>query len=258
MALIDYPASHLPAPKILYSSKDDSSVIRTKIKSGAMFQRDLYGTSQTIVGLEFVFSSYELEIFKAWLKHKIFNGAVRFNLDLVLNEELESFDCLILEGSFSYDSVSHTHYSVAFDVFIENSKVISAEETQAIFDKNFDRAVIGHGSNVTVNRTELVFRGIDDSFSDKLGSSSLTITGGDYVSKVVDDSINKTKAAASLTIKDGSYNLVSIDITAPENKGSSSLDISSAEYVERAVDEDIQNTKTAASLTIVGGEYTTP
>lgn len=82
MATIDYPVE-LPAPtRDNYGHQHTSPFARTEMTTGRARQRRTFQSVPTITTLRWVFSEPEAQIFEAWFKYDITDGADWFNIDL--------------------------------------------------------------------------------------------------------------------------------------------------------------------------------
>ena len=127
-----YPSGFLPSPKVLYGLSSESTSKRMEMEAGNIRNRRLFSNVRGEVSLEFVYSNAQYDFWKGWYKHKIDNGADVFQMDLVLNEDLERFDVQIVNGDFNDRRISHEFRSVSLKILIEDTLIMGEAELDAI------------------------------------------------------------------------------------------------------------------------------
>ncbi|MCE1523703.1 hypothetical protein LWU38_10325 [Enterobacter hormaechei] len=80
---INYPKDYLPIPlQEGFGMKPVSPLLRTEMTSGRARQRRLYTSTPTQASVIWLFSDLQAELFEAWYRDTIIDGACWFNMPL--------------------------------------------------------------------------------------------------------------------------------------------------------------------------------
>ncbi|AIR71483.1 hypothetical protein [Dickeya fangzhongdai] len=91
---VNYPCDYLPMPQRTgHAFNPVSPMIRTQLTSGRSRQRRLYTSTPTQAGVTWIFSDIQAELFEAWYRDAIADGADWFNMDLRTPLGVESYVC---------------------------------------------------------------------------------------------------------------------------------------------------------------------
>jgi hypothetical protein len=130
-----YP-DYLPNGRVLFTASPKHSTIDTKVASAGIVQRNRFNEVRQSIDIEFSYTLDQMEVFKAWYKHKIHNGTSSFDITLDLNESPEVFNCKIIGGAFGSNLVSHNQWAVHFSILVEDPKIMTEDEVDVIIAAN--------------------------------------------------------------------------------------------------------------------------
>jgi len=133
--MTEYP-NILPSPRLTHSDSTLMETVDSKFSEGQITQRNRFDVLNEAIPLSCTFNSSEMNIFRGWFHHKLFNGTASFNMELLLNDSLETFYCKLRESRFEAKRLSHDHWEVNFVVYIEDTQVMDEGDVDLIITNN--------------------------------------------------------------------------------------------------------------------------
>lgn len=95
---INYPDEYLPMPlQEGYALKPVSPLLRTDLTSGRARQRRLYTSTPSQAQVSWLFLESEAQLFEAWFRDAISDGAAWFNANLRTPLGVESYVCRFVD-----------------------------------------------------------------------------------------------------------------------------------------------------------------
>lgn len=133
MAIQLWPASHLPKPLLATTSFDvDPGLRRTRMESGTARQRRQFTTEPLFAALSWHMSDTQIEIFDAFVKHRLTRGADWFQATFSLNLSAENdYICRMVNGRYTARRNSNI-WAVSANIEIEDRESISEAALEAI------------------------------------------------------------------------------------------------------------------------------
>ncbi len=112
------------------------STISSQITDGLKRQRNVFNELHETIPLSFMFSNYDLNVFRGWYHWKLFNGAASFDLELILGSTKNTYRVKSTTSKFSVKKLSHDMNEVNFSVFIEDTLVMDEASVNTIIANN--------------------------------------------------------------------------------------------------------------------------
>lgn len=107
-----FPSS-LPQAKPGFGVGFESTLTRTQMESGRSRQRKRFSTDVNGFSVEWSFTNYEFEIFKAFLKHKLNSATDWFYINLYTGGELRTVKARVLDGTYSATETGVLYWDVS-------------------------------------------------------------------------------------------------------------------------------------------------
>lgn len=89
-------------PSTAYSIEAENEVLETRYETGEPLQRLRFDKHFDIVSVTWLFTDYEYLIFKNWFATKIDRGTKKFNVDLVLGDDIQNYEAQWISGGKPY------------------------------------------------------------------------------------------------------------------------------------------------------------
>jgi len=126
-----WPDSFPLAKLSTYNSKRDNGFLRTEMEGGPSRQRRAFSQVSDRYNTELIFTNDEYFVFRGFFKHILNEGAdifqMKLDLDVGLTDEIVRFI-----GPYTSRKMSHTHWSVAGVLEVQNPTIICADLTSII------------------------------------------------------------------------------------------------------------------------------
>lgn len=146
-ATIDYPAG-LPAPlRSGYGVNHISPLIRTELETGRARQRRRYTSVPSLASVSWLMSQAQAQLFEAWFKWTLSDGAEWFNARLRTPLGLQDYECRFAEMYSGPDLVGVDRWRFSADLEIRERQVLPYDYTllpdyvlqQSIIDRALNR-----------------------------------------------------------------------------------------------------------------------
>ena len=123
-ATIDYPAG-LPAPlRSGYGVNHISPLIRTELETGRARQRRRYTSVPSLASVSWLMSQAQAQLFEAWFKWTLSDGAEWFNCRLRTPLGLQDYECRFAEMYSGPDLVGVDRWRFSADLEIRERQVL--------------------------------------------------------------------------------------------------------------------------------------
>lgn len=142
---IDYPAG-LPLPlRSGYGLNHVSPMMRTELESGRARQRRRYTSVPSIASVSWIFTQAEAQLFEAWFRWTLSDGAEWFNAELRTPLGLMPYECRFVEMYSGPDLVGVDRWQIGASLEIRERQTLSSGynllPSFALNADIFDRAV---------------------------------------------------------------------------------------------------------------------
>lgn len=129
-ATIDYPTG-LPAPlRSGYGLQHVSPLMRTEMESGRARQRRRYTSVPTMTSVTWHFNQVQAQVFEAWFRWTLADGAEWFNCSLRTPLGLQDYECRFVEIYSGPELVGRNDWRVSADLEIRERQTLSDDYSQ--------------------------------------------------------------------------------------------------------------------------------
>lgn len=96
--ILSFPHSYLPMPQRTgLGYQPVSPLLRTQLTSGRARQRRLYTSTPTQVGVTWIFNEEQSQLFEAWFRDVISDGAAWFNMRIRAPIGIDDYACRFMD-----------------------------------------------------------------------------------------------------------------------------------------------------------------
>lgn len=148
MTVPEYPAE-LPRPESTrYTMENEDTFVRTQMSSGKARQRRRFTSVPTNVEVQWVFSDSEFELFEAWFRYKISDGADWFTGPLKTSTGLREDYEQRFSSMYRSSLIGPSLWQVRSSLELRDRQTASAEEVEfpleLIYSSLFDKTINRH------------------------------------------------------------------------------------------------------------------
>ena len=112
--MIPWP-QHLPKPQQAYSVGVDPRLVVTEFEVGKR-QRRRYTHLEDTIKVVWVLTQFQLDVFRAFVKFELDNGANPFNTTIIGLDGIEDAEVILRNGTFSVSMAGPHHYNATADL----------------------------------------------------------------------------------------------------------------------------------------------
>lgn len=135
-ASISWPASQLPAASLMASHQidQDLGLIRTPMDSGLARQRKRFGQPLPRVKVQWLMSNTQVALFKSWLAAKAAFGGAFFQIELPMDEAVDTYDARFAGTQVGYAKLGVDTWRVTAELEVKDRTPYSSEVVDVIID----------------------------------------------------------------------------------------------------------------------------
>jgi hypothetical protein len=123
--MIDYPASLPPPLRSGYSLQHVSPLMRTQLESGRARQRRKYTSVPTMAQVSWLFTQGQAQLFEAWFRWDLKDGAEWFFADLRTPMGLQPYECRFADMYSGPSLVGRLHWQFSATLEIKERQTLT-------------------------------------------------------------------------------------------------------------------------------------
>lgn len=157
----------LPIPQQAYSTTASGRLIVSQFETGFR-QRRRYTYAEDSIRVVWLFTQLEYDLFRAFVKHGLQNGALAFTTTILGLDGIEQAEVYIKDGAFAETYVPHAQHSV-------NAELVRANPT--IMDENIYSILLLpelSAPNTFLLLSEVLFIYIENAYGDSASNAIVT------------------------------------------------------------------------------------
>lgn len=122
----------LAPPTVNFNGKVQTTVIRTKMDSGRVRQRNRFSAAVRSIEVEWVFTDDEFALFQGIYKFKITNGADFFNMSLPFGDGFKTYLVRFSDAGYAHQYKPHFQWTISATLETEDdTSPLSESEVDA-------------------------------------------------------------------------------------------------------------------------------
>jgi hypothetical protein len=145
---MDWPQTVLPYPSKAYSLEVSNSTLRTAFDSGRTRQRPRFTQDFRKIATVWELDDNQFLIFQSYIKRKLLNGALWFNITLPMAEGYRSYSARFVNGTYKSAYKIHLHWNVSATLEVEECDLLSEEILDLLIAVGGDPDAFEHSVNL--------------------------------------------------------------------------------------------------------------